>query len=289
MTITELAISAVTPPTLGWAHADASTRMRHWFDIVEDAPLAHWLARFELTHLYLGSEFCEHLLPSAHTLRRGLARAAEAGLQLALLTPVASPQVVRQLAELLPMLPEHAEVVVNDWGVAALLAESHTGLRPIAGRILCRMIKDPRLSGEKWAPQCAPAVDSGPRHALLQRLGLTRIELDMPMFADLHTFSDLPCAKGVHLPYAYVAKGRMCRPGSMSLSGSERFAVGRKCRKECLSLSAVVERPGADDPHATVQLGNTVFSRHTDGMLRVLMSAADQGAIERVIVPGERL
>lgn len=289
MTIAELAITAVNPPPLGWVRADASTRMRHWLDIVEDAPLAHWLARFEPTHLYLGSEFCEHLLPSAHTLRRGLARTVEAGLRLALLTPVASSQVVRKLAELLPILPEHAEVVVNDWGVAAMLAETHAGLRPIAGRILCRMIKDPRLSGAQWAPQCAPTVDSGPRHALLERLGLTRIELDMPMFADLDTFSDLPYAKGVHLPYAYVAKGRMCRPGSMSLRGSERFAVGRTCRKECLNLSAVVERPGADDPHATFQLGNTVFSRHTDDMLRTLMTAADHGAIERLIVPGERL
>ena len=95
--------------------------------------------------------------------------------------------------------------------------------------------------------------------------------------------------KGVHLPYFYVAKGRMCRPGAMAVTGTERFAVGRRCRKECLTLAATTARPGRSDNWPTLHVGNALLSRHSPEMSRTLRAAAGEGAIERVIVPGEPL
>ncbi len=288
MTVVEFAVSAVVPPSLEWIDGDEGLRTGHWLGLFDEPGLARWLGSLRPTHLYLGSEFCEHLLPTPRTLKKALQSATAVGLRTTLLTPVASPDVIRKLSALLPLLPEQGEVVINDWGVAALVSESYPELRPIAGRILCRMIKDPRLPGPDWAPQCAPALDSGSLYSLFGRLGLERIELDVPLFPAKDFFARLPFPKGVHLPYVYVAKGRMCRPGSMSLCGPDRFAVGRECRKECLTLSSVSERPGSDDAMSTMQIGNTVFSRHTQEMLDIVMDACLKGAIERLIVPGER-
>lgn len=285
----ELAISAVTTTELDWIGDDSSGRAVRWMTILDDPVLAEWLAPFPPTFLYFGSEFCEHLLPSRRTLAAALTSAARTNLNLVLMTPIASPQVIRQLAELVPLLPESAEIIVNDWGVAHFLAEHHPTQRRIAGRILCRMIKDPRLTGVDWAHQCTHGLDSGPLQAILDRLGLEQVEMDVPMFADAELFSRLPMPKGVHLPFSYVAKGRMCRPGSLSISGPERFAVGRKCKKECLNFSATTRRPGASDRWDTVHVGNTIFSRHSREMRDAVIQATEAGTIERLIVPARAL
>ena len=283
----QLALCLVRPTGFDWATQEHATRLAGWETIVADAQLAKWLAQLSLTHLYFGSEFCEHLLPSSRSLQLAMSAASNAGIKFVLQTPVASPAILRHLTKLLPLLPPDSEIVINDWGVAHLVRERFPALRGIAGRILCRMIKDPRLPGPDWAPQCRPGFDSPPLLGLFRWLGLERIEVDAPMFPTHGTFAGLPPASGVHLPFSYVAKGRMCRIGSMFITGPERFAVGRKCRKECLTLSATTERPGAADQHATFHIGNTVFSRHSTAMLQAVMHAAEGGEVQRLIVPGE--
>jgi hypothetical protein len=149
------------------------------------------------------------------------------------------------------------------------------------------MIKDPRLHGRDWANQCGHGADSARFHAMLQRLGLHRIEMDVPIFAESGVFSGMPMPASVHLPFSYVAKGRMCRPGSMAVVGPERFAVGRNCRKECLGLSARITRPGTADRLDTYQIGNTLFARHSREMQAAVACAVAAGHIERLVVPGD--
>ncbi|HRP97983.1 MAG TPA: hypothetical protein PL143_17220 [Rhodocyclaceae bacterium] len=287
MTPPELAVSIVTPAALGWLRNSPATRATRWEALVQDASIARWLATFEPTHLYFGSEFCEHLLPSPSVLASVLDLADEHALRFVLLTPIASPQVLRNLAALLPQLPPSAQIVVNDWGVAQFVAEQAPQLTRLAGRILCRMIKDPRLGSADWAHQCSHALDSPHLRTILDRLGLHHIELDVPLFAQPGDFSRLPMRKSVHLPYAFVAKGRMCRPGSLSITGPERFAVGRKCHKECLSFSATTVRPRASDQWDTIHAGNTIFSRHSPSMVDAVIDATAAGAVQRLVVPGE--
>lgn len=285
----ELAVSAIKPPPLKWVDGSTEEREAGWLRLLDDPDLARWLAGFRTTHLYVGSEFCEHLLPSTHTLRRALRQARNYGLKPVLVTPIASPGVLERLPPLLDLLPENAEVIVNDWGVGYLIAQRFPGLQRTAGRILCRMIKDPRLPNAEWAPQCGYGFDSAHMQTLFKRLGLERLELDAPMFPAEDAFSRLPLAKGVHVPYAYVAKGRMCRIGSMAMPATQRFSAGRSCRKECLKFTGTTRRPGATDRQDTLHAGNTVFSRHSGEMLAAVMHATAGGEIERLIVPGARL
>ncbi len=288
MNAPELAVTATRAPELDWIAAPQQERERHWQQLHGDARLAAWLAPLKPTHLYFGSEFCEHLLPSAHALREALKQAQTRQLRFALLTPVASPGVLSQLDGLLPMLPAGTEVVVNDWGVAHEVATRFPALQAVAGRVLCRMTKDPRL-GPSWAGQCGHGLAAATTRGLFERLGIHRLEIDMPLFADDEALAEMPLPTAVHLPYVYVAKGRMCRAGALSVTGPERFAVGRRCQKECLRLSAAASRPGREDACATVQLGNTLFSRHSDAMTGALLAAVRKGRVTRLVVPGEAL
>lgn len=287
MTQPQLAISLTRPAPLDWATRDERERRQGWSRLLGDEDLGAWVASLPPTHLYFGSEFCEHLLPGRRTLHNGLELAREHQLQFALMTPVSSPGVIHELRQLLPLLPPATEVIVNDWGIARLLRNSFPDLKPAAGRILCRMIKDPRLGSPEWAPQCNPATESSYFQAILARLTLARLEIDVPMFASADTFASTALPMAVHLPYAYVAKGRSCRPGSMSIDGPERFAPGRKCKKECLSLTATTVRPDRHDRWPTRHTGNAIYSRHTPEMLAAVRAAVAAKHIARLIVPGE--
>lgn len=288
MNTPELAVAACHALDLTWTAAAPAARARHWQGIHGDAELAAWLAPLRPTHLYFGSEFCEHLLPSAPALREALRQAESAGLHLVLLTPVASPEVLARLDVLLTMLPPGSEVVVNDWGVAHELARRFADLRPVAGRVLCRMTKDPRLDAG-WAGRCGHGLAAPTMRALFARLGIRSLEIDVPLFADDAAFAELPLPTAVHLPYVYVAKGRMCRAGALAVEGPERFAVGRRCQKECLRFSALASRPGRADAGASVQLGNTLFSRHSEAMAHSLRRAVDSKHVARLVVPGAPL
>ncbi|WP_217633624.1 hypothetical protein [Pseudomonas jinjuensis] len=281
----ELAISLAQPAALARIGSGPEAREAYWRERHGDPYLAAWLARFTPTHFYQGSEFCEHLLPSPHALKTGLQRARECRMRFCLLTPVASPQVIRNLALLLPLLPADAEVVANDWGVVRFIRENHPSLRTIAGRILCRMIKDPRLPGRDWAMHCG--FDFAPLRTLFELCGLRHMEIDTPLFADTEAFAALPLRKSVHLPYFYVAKGRMCRIGALAQSGPERFAVGRKCKKECLTLSARIERAERDDQWCSWQIGNTMFGRYSQEMLEAVIAAVDKGYVDRLVMAGD--
>ncbi|WP_415257948.1 hypothetical protein [Thauera phenylacetica] len=286
-----IAVAMVRPRALERLCAEAPARAAFWSATLRDPALADWLAPLRPTRLHVGSEFCERLLPEPEQLERTLAEASAAGLEVCLLTPVASPEVLRALDALFALLPAGAEVVVNDWGVALRLRERHPLLQAVAGRILCRMLKDPRLGNPQYAPPAAHGFASPWQQRLFARVGITRVEMDLPLFADADSFSGVPLPLGVHLPFAFVAKGRMCRTAGLARPGPERFAPQPFCHHECLGLAARTEREraGTQDAWETVHVGNTVFCRHSAASLAVLAAAVAAGRVARLIVPGEAL
>lgn len=283
----EVAVAMVRPRSLQPLFASQGERAAFWHRALADEALARWLAACTPTRLHVGSEFCERLLPTPAQLTLNLAEAGAHGLGVSLLTPVASPQVIDALAGLLPLLPAGAEVVVSDWGVALLLQERFPQLIPVAGRILCRMLKDPRLGDPRYAPPAGHDLDSPALRAVLQRLNIARLEMDLPLFARDETFSGAPLPLDVHLPFAFVAKGRMCRTAGLARSGPERFSPRPFCHHECLGLRADTVREAADDAWHTVHVGNTVLCRHSPATLATASRAAAAGRIARLIVPGE--
>lgn len=288
--------SGARPIELGFALVDErelATFSRHdrltrddYLDQLGDArDCVHLPDDAEPTHFFLGSEFCEHLLPSVEAIDRAVALCERWGLTFGLVTPIACDGLFEPLRAALARLPSGAEVTVNDWGVARLVQREFPALRPVAGRLLGKMLKDPRLPSATWARMYPNGLRAGPFRDILDGLGIGRLELDFPPFgaADMYAGIDFPV--GVRAPYGYIAKGRICKLGSLSLDTPEKFSPGHKCRRECLGFNEVGARPGTHEL-PTSQRGNTMYYRHAQGMATAVAEAVRNGWVNRIVLSG---
>jgi hypothetical protein len=235
------------------------------------------------THLYFGSEFCEHLFPEPPALEHAVATCAELGLTLVLATPIANDQLLARILQAAGQLPASAEILVNDWGVASAVKAAQPQRRLVAGRQLAKMIKDPRVPSPAWMKPYPSGFDSSSYQSVLARLGIGRIELDVPPFATCESFAvaDLPVS--VWAPYAYVAKGRICKIGSLAQRDEEKFAPGGPCHHECLSVLEVGAAPGATGLVSYAR-GNSTYYRHDHAMARVVREALAGGGVSRLVL-----
>jgi hypothetical protein len=250
-------------------------------------PLNAMLPAAELVSLYLGSEFCEFLMPSAEIVKRGIQIAKGSACRFALVTPVASDGVIDHLKTLLPLLPAGAELIVNDWGVASLAQREFPRIKLVAGRLLCKMIKDPRLDSRVWVDMYPHGLGGTSFRRMLDKLGIERMELDVPPFAVPELFRDLVVPAAVHAPCGYVSKGRQCKIGSIALPLTQKFSSGRECRRECLTYAAVTQREGRPADVETYQRGNTLFYSHSKAMSEAVLGALAQGWLRRLVLQAD--
>ena len=251
----------------------------------DDAALEALPADAAASHLYFGSEFCEHLFPDEAALERAIELSGKLGLTLVLATPAANDALVAKIGESAAILPEGAEILVNDWGVAHFLRSAYPRLPLVAGRQLAKMIKDPRVPSAAWLKPYPGSYGTPGHRRLLERLGIGRIELDVPPFATPDLYSVDGIDLSVCLPYAYVAKGRICKIGSLRRELPEKFAPGRSCHRECLG---VVEVGAAASSAGLVSSarGNSTFYRHDAAMAALVREMVAQGRVTRLVFSG---
>lgn len=247
------------------------------------------LADRALDRIHFGNEFCERLLPHRPQLERVVDWSVEQGLGVTLLTPMLADRGIDLLPRLLERLPEQSEVVVNDWGVLRLLREQFPRLCPVAGRQMGKMIKDPRLPSAEWASAIPPGMQSSLYPKLMRRFGIESAETDIRPFAEPADLQPNGLRLSVHLPYGYTLKGRICKPGSLSLDKQQKFMPGHSCQKECLVYFSRMQRTGCQSPHELPSFlrGNTVFYRHGEEQQRVLAEALQQGWVNRLVLAGD--
>lgn len=285
--VPELGVTFTRPRDIAKICGDDAQRREYWRALLGDSWWGEHISGLRPSYLYYGSEFCENLIPKPFELERALSVAKEMGVSLVLNTPIASTASTNLLKTLFELLPAEAMVVANDWGVVYLLSREYPKLSIVGGRLLTRMVKDPRINGHEWAAHCGPHSFSGGSKSVLKKFRFSSFEVDMPIHVGSDFFGAQPFPIGVHLPYNFVAKGRICRVGSISLKDHLRFSVGQHCKKECLTIAAdMVSAPGRDAQRITT-IGNTIFSQQTDQMLRAVLDASVNGAVNRLIVPGE--
>jgi hypothetical protein len=282
---TEFAISSIHGGNLAFLTGNKDSFYYHWMTVYKDAALASWLSELEPTHVYLGSEFCEHLLPESTMIRKVIRSIVSAGYHFVLLTPISSPGILEKLNQSLPALPEGTEVVVNDWGVAHFIRKSYPRLKLIAGRILCRTLKEPRT--DTASRKAIARFDPESWLGMLDYFEISRMEVDVPLDVNGETFTNLPRPTSIHIPFTCVAKGRMCKLGSLNNNSVERFSVGQKCNKECLYINSSLGRQNPDGWSELFQSGNTILNRLPMSSIRPVIDATITGAITRIIVPGE--
>jgi hypothetical protein len=286
MPFVEIGLAVGDPRRLKALSATSVLTVSHIADLLADDSVTELIpGEVAVSHLYFGSEFCEHLFPDMEVLKRAIDVAEKLHLTFVLATPVANDSLVERIGTAAASLPEGAEIVVNDWGVASFLRAAHPQRRLIGGRQLAKMIKDPRVPSAAWL-KLYPSSYGTPGHMrLLDRLGIGRIELDVPPFATPDLYSVAGLELSVWAPYAYVAKGRICKIGSLRRDLPGKFAPGRTCHRECLGI---VEVGAEASPAGLVSFarGNSLFYRHGTAMADVVRNALASGHVTRLVLSG---
>jgi hypothetical protein len=201
--------------------------------------------------LYLGDEFCHHLIPTLPDLETALAWCAERRIPLTLATPPVTDEGIQDLRPLLARLQGEAdaEVVANDWGTLRLLQRDYPGLKRVLGRTLRRQIKDPRAE----AASATAAMTDG-YAALLNQLGVAMISADR--LPDGPTA--LPLA--MHVPYEFVTSGRICSISGVPFPDPKKFLVDFSCPKPCRDF--YLDLKDASIAGGMRQKGNTLYARN---------------------------
>ncbi|MHB8983745.1 MAG: hypothetical protein ACYC4E_00120, partial [Carboxydocellales bacterium] len=228
----------------------------HWEDLI-------WLdqvAEFTLNRLYFGNEFCEQRIPDLQAVKLALRAAQERELEFTLVTPYVTDLGLAALLPLFQYLSQRGEpeIVVNDWGVLKMLSSNFPRLRPVLGRLLNKMIRDPRVAGtfardvdasksvsSKGIPSAGAGVFrrfgvTNRVRCLLKSMGVVRIELDNLLQGIDLNFPQLNLAGSLYYPYGCVTTGRACLMGSLDLPAEEKFKPRPNCRRQCREYTATM-------------------------------------------------
>ncbi len=254
-----------------------------------EAPQVASMPVGRLARIHFGNEFCQRLLPSAEALRAALATVTSGGLQFGLTLPILTDDGIERADALLALLPEGTEVALNDWGLVRRLNRRFPHLKSTAGRLLCRMLKEPRAPSAAYLQLGGHGFMTPGFEQLVARLGVGRVEMDVPPFASLH---DMRVSRGklaVHVPFGFATTGRICRIGNLRRAVARKFETGHGCARECLTYGTVMTPSGARAGAQTVifQRGNTLFYRHTAQMAAALCGAISAGSVDRLVVSGD--
>ena len=183
--------------------------------------LPDWLRSAPRSHLRIGSSLCDRRMPDGAALRRAIQLARDEGLGLEVATPVVGDVALEALTQRLIQLAEEApdaEVAVNDWGVLRVLIRRGRSLCIVAGRLLHRQMRDPRLATlepqdlghDRWPPAWRWGSSSSPAwRELAAACGITRFEIDWT-HPGPGTTPPAGLDVSVHLPLTLVGLGRTC-------------------------------------------------------------------------------
>lgn len=208
---------------------------------------------------------------------------------------------VKGLLERLAEQQPQAEVVVNDWGVLQIIVENYPFLTPILGRLLNKVLRDPRIvthlknSQSKALENYRRSSLAGePMEALLKQYDVRRIELDLPPQGLDEGLMDSGYDLSLYLPYGVITSGRICLLHSWGLEEKEKFrpflgGCDRKCRYFWLEMSDPSHQVKKSKEWSILQKGNTVFYREERDFLKKGLENGARVGVSRLIIQREPL
>jgi hypothetical protein len=247
---------------------------------------------------YVGNEFCQNLIPTAERLSRICCGLWRRGLEITFLTPPVTDEGLDQLRALFAWLvsQEHnVEVAFNDWGTLNLLHHEFGKLRPVRGRLLDKILRDPRVTPLYHSPDAPDGIraamqpsclDAPSLQHLLGRYGVKTLELDILLQRCDVDFHRLPFEVAFYFPYGFVTTGRQCMIGSLHMGGSERFQPSPRCQHECqlyLTEHRFVGTTLPTNGTAFYQRGNTFFNCPDTEVLESFLTGAEASGVGRLV------
>lgn len=256
----------------------------------------------KFSRMYFGQEFCEKSLPGAKELEQALILAGQQGMNFTLVTPYVTEgglEAVKSLLRQLMRAQPQGEVVVNDWGVLQIMAEDFPTLTPVLGRLLNKLLRDPRMlthrckpEGEALARFRSCSLAGAPLRGLLHQYKVGSIELDFPPQGLADDLGDWGYETTLYLPYGVIMTGRICLLQSWGLREDRKFKAlaggcDRKCRHYWLEMSDPSRQVRKSRSWVILQKGNTIFYKQQKEFLKKALDRAAKIGIKRLVIQRE--
>lgn len=248
-------------------------------------------------YMYFGSEMCQYRIPSEEDVREAYQYAMNKGYDFVLVTPYVPETGFQKIYPLLEWLEQNAkgtEVVVNDWGILYIIKTKFPNLKPIVGRLLNKMIRDPRVSHlytQEGAPEKAQKVFSKSSfeepffQIFLEDQKVKRIEYDS--FMRPFEIGEEGISASMHIGFGVVATGRSCLVGTLHVPKEQKFKGDVQCKQQCkLYVAEMVNKKAqlGQLPVRTFQKGNTAFYQQTVEMINQQIEWAVEKGVDRIII-----
>ena len=204
----------------------------------------HPLAQYLPGRLYIGNQFCPHLLPDWEKLKELLDKAKREHLKITLVFSYLREERIADTRTLLDQIAAwcdraqtRIEIVAGDWGMLSLICERGTWFEPVFGVLLNKRRKDPRVrykigvSGVNEPPADNALNSSFYREYLKKTYGITRFEQESCGYC-----IQLPEGKNsIHFPFYQTNTSQYCPLYARCKEGSrgrqrETEACPRYCR-----------------------------------------------------------
>jgi len=229
-----------------------------------------------LDRVYVGAEFCTHLLPGPAAIRRFAEVLKRINLPFTFLTPPTPQNALTSVRRILSCLERMAgdreeaiEVVIHDWGVLRMMKD-YPSLQPVLGRGMARLSNDTLFQVEKdplfakVLPELRSNSCTSPAYReYLHILGIRRMEFDWPEQGIDMDFPDWGFRVSLYLPFVYLASGRRCPAGASTLPCFERNRLERRCSRPCRDVAVLVPHTRPETGPPLFCRGNTLYQRST--------------------------
>lgn len=214
------------------------------------------------SRIYFGAEICERKIPSLEQVKKARDFCFSHKLKFSLLTPFCTDAGIEKLQTILPVLSEEDELIINDFGVLTL--SKNFKAKPVAGRLLNRQFRDPRIAGfkgkfpEELLEHLKKSHASMPSfRKLLSEFNVTRVELDNLLQGIGTNLTSTGFKASIYSPFVFVAATRLCIPAN-SGKISKRQEIGiLPCSKECLGFKFKLSNNSFPKPLYII--GNALF------------------------------
>jgi hypothetical protein len=232
-----------------------------------------------IERIYFGQETCENLIPSIEDVENALRYCSEHEFGFSFVTPYVAPKGIRKIIDLLDFLntcEEEVEVVINDFGILQLVYTRYNNLKPVLGRLLTKLKRDPRfsLSGYDISNSDIKNIKKVEQN---QAIALQSAGIDMPQFRkflkekniDRIGFDSVPQGLNpkslkkwdfevdVYWPWVYITSGRNCAIAAYTQPGKSFHPTDEPCSFQCRSYEFTFESD--KQMLNSVQQGNAVW------------------------------
>jgi len=205
--------------------------------------------------IYFGQETCENLIPSLKNLQQAVEYCQKNEYQFTFATPYVGLKGIERLKKLFEFLNSEvpdSEVLVNDFGVLHLLNTEFNNLKPILGRLLIKMKRDPRfsISGFDIANVDIPNIKKVEKN---QEEALQAATLELPVYQEflrqkrIERVAIDSLSQGLdsgiikkwgfpvdfYWPWTYITSSRSCAIAAYTQPGKETHPTDEPCRFQC--------------------------------------------------------